>query len=69
MIHLKNQYLWQVICSGNFEFFVHCLNQNVRIKPSKDLSIHSFHLKLNGRTLDEIIFVTDKFHRKNNYVI
>lgn len=49
--------IFEVINLGEFGFFLHCLNENVRIQIAKDLDVHSTSHNQNGRIIEDIIFL------------
>jgi len=49
--------IFEVINLGEFGFFIHCLNGDVRIKIARDLDIHSTSHNQNGRIFEDIIFL------------
>lgn len=49
--------IFEVITLGDFGFFIHCLNEDVRIKIAQDIEIHSTSHNQNGRIFEDIIFL------------
>ncbi|KAF1085136.1 Abi-like protein [Sporotomaculum syntrophicum] len=49
--------IFEVISLGEFGFFLHCLNQDVRIAIAKDLGMHTTSHNQNGRIVEDIIFL------------
>lgn len=49
--------IFEVINLGEFGFFIHCLNQGVRIEVAKELDVHSTSHNQNGRIVEDIIFL------------
>jgi len=49
--------IFEFINLGEFGFFIHCLNEDVRIKITQDLELHSTSHNQNGRIFEDIIFL------------
>lgn len=49
--------IFEVISLGEFGNFLACLNQNVRIKISEDLKMHTTNYNDSGRMVEHIIFL------------
>lgn len=49
--------IFEVMHLGEFGFFIHCLNKDIRIEIAQLLDIHSTAHNQNGRILQDIIFL------------